>query len=80
MRPEPVDSDLGAVATPTLLLLTQLLQEVGQLAEEAADRILGLSGIEVSLLSSLRSLQWKRINSMNTSDSVFSSSLNIFLQ
>lgn len=48
-----VVSALGAVAAATLLLLTQLLQEVGQLAEEAADRVFGLSGIELGLLSGL---------------------------
>lgn len=50
---EPADPHLRAGAAPTLLLLTQLLQEVGQLAEEAADRVFGFSGIKLSFLSSL---------------------------
>jgi len=50
---EPVDPHLRAGAAPTLPLLTQLLQEVSQLAEEAADRVFGFSGIKFSFLSSL---------------------------
>lgn len=37
-------------------VLTQLLQEVVDQAEEAGDRVLGLSGIDLGFLSSLRSL------------------------
>lgn len=37
--------------------LTQLLQEVVDQAEEAGDRVLGLSGVDLGFLSSLRSLR-----------------------
>lgn len=46
----------------TLWLLTQLLQEVVNEVEEAGDRVLGLSRIDLGLLSSLRGLWGERIN------------------
>lgn len=57
---EPTSSTKNSeIPYMTLWLLTQLLQEVVNEVEEAGDRVLGLSRIDLGLLSSLRGLWGK---------------------
>lgn len=58
----------------TLQLLTQLLQEVINQAEEAGNGVLGLSGIDLGFLSSLGSLYRERTDDTESPGGMFSGS------